>query len=136
MPLACPNCGSRHLRPSRYRSARERLRALLFILPLRCRDCRTRFVSRTLFLDELFFARCPKCDRMDLNGWAEKYYKPLGWMKLKIFLGANKWRCEYCRLNFASFRKRKESFSFARWKKRNPDLVAEKTAGDDSTPSS
>src|SRR3954471_8841290 len=103
MALACPNCGSRHLRPARYKNFEERLKAFRFISPLRCRDCRTRFVSRTVFLDELFYARCPKCDRMDLNGWTGKTYQAKGWVAVLVALGAHKWRCEYCRINFASF---------------------------------
>jgi hypothetical protein len=63
---------------------------------------------------------------MDLNAWTGKTFKPEGFVRLKVLLGAFKWRCEYCRLNFASFRKRKEVFTFSRWKKRNPDQVAEK----------
>jgi hypothetical protein len=63
---------------------------------------------------------------MDLNGWTGKTYKATGWTAFKVALGAHKWRCEYCRINFASFRERKEVFTFSRWKKRNPDLVAEK----------
>jgi predicted Zn-ribbon and HTH transcriptional regulator len=129
MPLACPKCGSRNLRPAHYRNNDERMNALRFIAPLRCKDCRTRFVSKTIFLNELFYARCPKCDRMDLNGWTGKTHQPRGWTAVKVALGAHKWRCEYCRMNFASFRNRKESFTFSRWKKRNPDLVAEKPAG-------
>jgi hypothetical protein len=55
---------------------------------------------------------------MDLNGWTGKTYTdPPFWVKLKVSLGAGKWRCEYCRLNFASFRNRKEVFTFKRWKK-------------------
>lgn len=55
---------------------------------------------------------------MDLNGWTGKTYTdPPFWVKVKVNLGARKWRCEYCRLNFASFRKRKEVFTFKRWKK-------------------
>jgi hypothetical protein len=65
---------------------------------------------------------------MDLNGWTGKTYKPSGWLKLKITFGARRLRCEYCRLNFAAFRRRKESFSFSRWRTRNPDSVAEKPA--------
>jgi len=53
---------------------------------------------------------------MDLNGWTGKTFTPTGWTWLKCTFGANKWRCEYCRLNFASFRKRKEVFTFSRWK--------------------
>ena len=54
---------------------------------------------------------------MDLNGWSGKTFKPPLWMAFKVALGARKWRCEYCRLNFASFRARKEVFTFKRWKK-------------------
>lgn len=55
---------------------------------------------------------------MDLNGWTGKTYTdPPFWVAFKVSFGARKWRCEYCRLNFASFRKRKEVFTFKRWKK-------------------
>jgi hypothetical protein len=55
---------------------------------------------------------------MDLNGWTGKTYtNPPAWVAFKVMLGARKWRCEYCRLNFASFRRRKEVFSFKRWKR-------------------
>jgi hypothetical protein len=126
MALSCPKCGSRHIRPSRYANFEERLKALRFISPLRCRDCKTRFVSKTVFLEDLFYARCPKCDRMDLNGWSGKTHVAKGWTAFKVQLGAHKWRCEYCRLNFASFRVRKEIFTFSRWRKRNPNDMAEK----------
>jgi hypothetical protein len=55
---------------------------------------------------------------MDLNGWTGKTHKsPPFRVALKVALGARKFRCEYCRLNFASFRRRKEAFTFKRWKK-------------------
>ena len=55
---------------------------------------------------------------MDLNGWTGKtYVNPPLWVALKVSFGAHRWRCEYCRLNFASFRTRKEVFTFKRWKK-------------------
>jgi hypothetical protein len=126
MPLACPSCGSRNLRPAHYRSLKERINAMLFVAPLRCKDCRKRFVSRTIFPEDFIYARCPECDRMDLNSWTGKTYEPKGWMLIKVAMGANRWRCEYCRRNFASFRKRKEAFTFSRWRNRNPDDVAEK----------
>ena len=65
---------------------------------------------------------------MDLNGWTGKTHQAKGWTAIKVVLGAFKWRCEYCRINFASFRKRRESFTFSRWRNLNPDLVAEKPA--------
>lgn len=54
---------------------------------------------------------------MDLNSWSGKTYEPGFFMKLKITFGAKRWRCEYCRVNFASFRRRKEIFTFSRWQK-------------------
>lgn len=126
MALACPKCGSRDLRPSRYQNMQERLKAFRFISPLRCKDCKTRFVSRTIFPEDFFYARCPKCDRMDLNGWNERRANTSRWTMFKLQLGAYKTRCEYCRFDFASFRKRKETFTFSRWRKRNPERVAEK----------
>jgi len=130
MALACPKCGSRDLRPSQYQNSQERWNAFRFISPLRCRDCKTRFVSRTVFPEDLLYARCPKCDRMDLNSWNEKRSTTSRWTMLKLQLGAYKTRCEYCRYDFASFRKRKETFTFSRWRKRNPDRVAEKPMGE------
>jgi hypothetical protein len=126
MSLSCPKCGSRYLRPAHYRSSRERINAIFFLSPLRCMDCKTRFVARTIIPEDFGFAHCPKCRRMDLHAWTGKTSTPRGWMWLKVQRGANKWRCEYCRLNFASFRKRKEVFTFSRWKNRNPDRGAEK----------
>jgi hypothetical protein len=62
---------------------------------------------------------------MDLNGWTGKTYtNPPAWVAFKVMLGARKWRCEYCRLNFASFRRRKEVFSFKRWKRFVPQAEA------------
>jgi hypothetical protein len=52
---------------------------------------------------------------MDLSKWLPKHFDAPFWMKLKTMLGANRWRCEYCRIYFASFRQRKEIFSFQRW---------------------
>ena len=118
MSTECPRCGSRYLRPARTRNFTEWLGQLRFISPLRCLDCNKRFIGKTLVWDDLSFARCPVCLRMDLNGWTGKTYTdPPFWIRLKVTLGARKWRCEYCRLNFASFRDRKEVFTFKRWKK-------------------
>jgi hypothetical protein len=60
---------------------------------------------------------------MDLNGWTGKTFTdPPLWVALKVSLGARKWRCEYCRLNFASFRGRRDVFTFKRWKKSQPHV--------------
>jgi hypothetical protein len=81
-------------------------------------DCKERFIAPLIVWEDLGFARCPVCRRMDLNGWTGKTYtNPPFWIKVRVALGARKWRCEYCRLNFASFRRRKEVFTFKRWKR-------------------
>jgi len=121
MSTACPKCGSRYLRPSRTRNFSEQIGLLRLESPLRCLHCKERFFAPTIVWSDLLFAKCPVCRRMDLNGWTGKTYTdPPFWVALKVSLGARKWRCEYCRLNFASFRKRKEVFTFKRWKKLVP----------------
>lgn len=132
MSLACPKCGSRFLRDSRPRNFKEKWNRLRFISPLRCLDCKTRFVTRTLILSDLRYARCPVCKRMDLNGWTGKTYTPPFFMALKVTLGGKKWRCEYCRLNFSSFRQRKEVFTFKRWKNREAAMAAGQAEGPSS----
>lgn len=64
---------------------------------------------------------------MDLNGWAGNSYTPPFWTGWMIAIGAKRFRCEYCRLNFASFRRRKEAFTFSRWKKREQRLREEES---------
>ena len=119
MPLACPNCCSRYLRESQTRSFAEKFRKLWFVSPVRCRDCKTRFITHTMIPGDIFYARCPRCYRMDLNQWSGKTWKPNFWGAVKIAFGGHRWRCEYCRINFTSFRKRSEIFTFSRWKNMN-----------------
>lgn len=128
MSLACPKCGSRFLRESRPRDTVERINRLRFIAPLRCLDCKTRFVTRTLILSDLLYARCPKCYRMDLNSWTGKTFDPPFFMSVKLYFGAMRWRCEYCRLNFASFRRRREVFTFKRWRNRQAQAESQAQA--------
>lgn len=106
MQIECPACQSSNLRYSRLYGAREHLLALVGIRPLRCRVCRTRFVAKTWNLRRIFYARCPRCWRMDLSQWREEYYCTPFRRRLAIALGAHKYRCEYCRVNFTSFRPR------------------------------
>jgi DNA-directed RNA polymerase subunit RPC12/RpoP len=104
-----------------------------FIAPLRCLDCKTRFVTRTLILSDLRYSRCPRCHRMDLNGWTGKTFIPPFFMALKVYFGGKKWRCEYCRLNFASFRTRKEVFTFKRWQNLQAAMSAAEAAKETGT---
>jgi hypothetical protein len=118
MSIACPECGSRYLRPSRARNVSEQMGTLRLVSPFRCLHCKIRFFAPSIVWADLFYAKCPNCHRMDLNGWTGKTYtNPPFRIALKVALGAGKLRCEYCRLNFASFRRRKEAFTFKRWKR-------------------
>lgn len=119
MAVQCPNCGSRFLRESKPRDAAERAGRWRFVSPLRCLDCKMRFVASTVSFKDLRYASCPKCARLDLNKWAAKNFDEPFWVTCKATLGAHRWRCEYCRLNFASFRPRKEIFTFKRWRNMN-----------------
>ena len=114
--FACPKCSSHNLRHSHLRSPSERLASLFGVHPIRCRDCRTRFILRTWRLTDLRYARCPKCLRMDLAVWSLSHYRVPPFRSFLISLGANPYRCEYCRHNFVSFRRRKERFDPKRYR--------------------
>jgi DNA-directed RNA polymerase subunit RPC12/RpoP len=127
--IECPKCGSRYLRPSQSRLNSDEKG--WFKAPMRCLDCNNRFVASTLELSQFRFARCPKCHRMDLSTWSGQHFEPSFWGSVKLSFGGGRWRCEYCRLNFVSLRKRKEVFSFRRWERFQPraEAMAKETAG-------
>jgi hypothetical protein len=54
---------------------------------------------------------------MDLALWSERGAHVGMFADLFLRLGAKPYRCEYCRINFISFRRRQEKFSFQRWAK-------------------
>lgn len=47
---------------------------------------------------------------MDLSRWSRNDYRISFFTGLLLHLGANPYRCEYCRVNFISFRRRKEKY--------------------------
>jgi hypothetical protein len=55
---------------------------------------------------------------MDLALWQEENARIGFWARLALNLGAKPYRCEYCRVNFVSFRARHERFAFNRWLRR------------------
>ena len=115
MAVSCPQCGSRVINLARLHTTSEWLQSLLGTRPLRCRDCRSRFKGKTFEWSDLLFAKCPNCFRMDLNVWYKEHWRARGWMAVKLALGGMRMRCEYCRVNFVSMRRRKERFTFNRW---------------------
>lgn len=110
MTTACPNCGSYNICHSHLRTPAERLGSLFGMRRFRCRECRARFAGRAWDLSDLRYVRCPKCLRPDLSLWSESHYRVSASKGLLLFLGARPYRCEYCRHNFVSFRRRKERY--------------------------
>ena len=126
----CPFCSGHSLRESKIRGAAEWLRSLAGILPFRCRQCGTRFSTSLWDLRSWRYARCPKCLGTELSRWSEQYYNaPLG-VRLLVGMGATRYRCEFCRHNFASFRACKERFS---WKKRRAPAKASNSGREPDT---
>ncbi len=110
LAIHCPECNSRNLRFSLSRSLGERLMKTFGVFHLRCKDCDARFSSQILDLRNAFYARCPRCYRLDLSTWSLEYYRlPTRW-RFWLKLGAQAHRCEYCRNNFVSFRRCKIKF--------------------------
>lgn len=70
----------------------------------------------------LRYAHCPKCLRTDLSRWSLEHYVVPFWTRFKLKIGAQPFRCETCRCNFASFRPRGERFSWR--KQRQRGLIA------------
>jgi len=84
----------------------EKLRSVVGIQCLRCRKCGYRFTDHPWRLRYLIYAHCPKCRNMVLRNWSEKYFYPPWYKRWLRRIGAREQRCEACRYNFVSFRKR------------------------------
>ena len=108
MPFECPECASRKARSSPPYNLGEWLLRRLGWHYLRCLDCDERYRRHILLPDSFIYAKCPRCYRMDLSTWEQHHYRTSTFTRLKLALGARRMRCEVCRCNFASFRKRKK----------------------------
>ncbi len=123
MKLACPKCGSANVRYAHMWTAAERLFSLVGVRPLRCRECKTRFSRRLWKFSDLPYARCPKCLNFRLTYWSTAHYHvPFG-RGVLLFFGARPYRCEPCRHNFVSFRRRKHGYHRSRRKAESPSTL-------------
>jgi transposase len=102
--FTCPDCGGKNIRRSRYLNLKERLGALINVYPFRCRDCGARFRADVLMIKRLFFAKCPRCLRLELTTWSRHAFQTTPWQKALLLLGAQRCRCSACRFNFVAFR--------------------------------
>ncbi len=118
MTNRCPDCGSRDLKISSRRGFGEYARALFGSYPVRCNNCKSRF-EVSVWSKRLFrYAHCPRCLRTDLSRWNLEHYIVPFTTRFKLNLGAQPFRCETCRCNFASFRPRRERFSWRKHRER------------------
>jgi DNA-directed RNA polymerase subunit RPC12/RpoP len=118
MTNRCPDCGSRDLKISTRKGIGEYVRGLFGYYPVRCANCKSRFEVSIFSKRLMRYAHCPRCLRTDLSRWnLEHYIVPFG-TRFKLNLGAQPFRCETCRCNFASFRPRRERFSWRKHRER------------------
>ena len=106
----CPRCGGRRLSISKPKTAWEHVTRAAGVYRLRCQDCRKRFPAGVWLIQDLFYAKCSKCYRMDLSDWDEKYRYPPSYLRALLYVGAKGHRCPSCRHNFVSFRPRKRQY--------------------------
>ena len=118
MTNRCPDCGSRDLKISPRRGLGEYARGLFGYYPVRCTNCRARCEVSVWNKRLLRYAHCPRCLRTDLSRWNLEHYIVPFTTRFKLNLGAQPFRCETCRCNFASFRPRCERFSWRKHRER------------------
>jgi hypothetical protein len=105
LTIRCPVCNSRDVRSSLSRTLGERIVKAFGFFQIRCKNCDARFTKQIWDIWNAFYARCPRCYRLDLSTWSLDYYRaPFRWLVF-MKLGANPHRCEYCRHNFVGFRR-------------------------------
>ncbi len=112
MRLTCPTCGTRDVRVSRPHGMGEYLKNFVGVSGLRCRRCNHRWETSVWANGSWRYARCPRCYRQELGKWEEHYYNPPRWTRFLLRIGATPYRCPACRCNFASFKSRKEIFTW------------------------
>lgn len=81
-------------------------RRLRGIHSLRCDHCGHQFDGSSLRWRYVWYAKCPSCAGLELTDWQEKYYFPPLHKRFLLYFGGKQQRCERCRYNFVSFRRR------------------------------
>ena len=110
MQLACPACGTRDVRISRPHGLVQYLKSFVGLAALRCRHCNTRWETSFWSDGSWKYAHCPRCYRQELTKWTAHYYRPPGWTRFLLRLGATPLRCPACRCNFATFKPQRGVF--------------------------
>lgn len=66
-----------------------------------------------------------------MSRWSTEDYHAGVWTKLLLALGGSPYRCEYCRINFVSFRRLKQKYRRRRVRSSTVGLPAGSSATDD-----
>jgi hypothetical protein len=102
--LVCEKCGSSRLRRSHRQSLADFAHIAQGQYPVRCLDCKHRFLANLLQFEKIPFAKCPKCFNLDLVTAPQQSHHSSLWRTVLLSLGAHRYRCSACRYNFLSFR--------------------------------
>ncbi|MEZ5352007.1 MAG: hypothetical protein R2762_05170 [Bryobacteraceae bacterium] len=108
MISVCSKCRSKNTRMVRAKGLWQHLTTLLGFYTIHCKDCGAR--QKIPFYGISIYARCPNCLREDLSDWAEPYRFPPRYQRWLRNFGAKGHRCSPCRINFVSFRPRREDY--------------------------
>lgn len=123
MLISCSRCRSEEVRLLRSHTFGLRLLRITGIYRFVCEDCGHRFLSGIWRIRYFAYAKCPRCQRMDLSSWRIEQYEPRTFTRWMVSLGAKPSRCEYCRYNFWSFRFIREQFCRIKRAGRSPVVI-------------
>ena len=123
MLTGCPSCGSEEVRLSRRSYFLRPFYSIFAIYMCKCETCDHHFKACIYRPENIFYAKCSRCHRMDLSRWSRDYYNPGLVTRMMLALGAKPVRCEYCRNNFWSFRMVREKFSKAKRSARSQIVI-------------
>jgi endogenous inhibitor of DNA gyrase (YacG/DUF329 family) len=126
MLITCSRCGSESVRMSKSQSFTGKLWNMLGCYGFRCLECDHLFRASIWHLRHMFYAKCPRCHRLDLSKWDTTHYNPPFTTSLAVACAAKPVRCEYCRNNFWSFRRVKIRFDPSQRAGRSPIIIPAK----------
>lgn len=103
--LACPECASRDLQLRKPRGVFDFLLEIGGSYRWRCRNCQSAFRGNPLRLNDLWYAKCPRCLGQHLKEPEHHHEeRPVPAGGARAALGAKRCECLNCGHQFASFR--------------------------------
>jgi hypothetical protein len=103
----------------------QHIKRLFGIYTLKCRACRAHSSLAIFSWRAITRPHCPNCFRYELTRWSEPYSRVSRWTRWKVKLGAAAYRCEFCRVNLASFRRAEHLYTYREYEEMRRQLVAD-----------